>query len=129
MIDFKRTIENETFLRMLKKRLYESIGVNPNTSRFDVSPASISSNAATIELYDIPAIVEEKWIKNQIFSGLFNFYSECKFNVSENDENITLKRNNLNKESMTWEKEEYSVEITLSENSCRISLTDIIEKT
>jgi hypothetical protein len=123
-----RTIKSNKFLKSLGNSLCGSIGINSKEYGLEVKEKNIFNDLASVK-FETPQIIEEEWVKRKIFSSFREFYIDKEFNVEmEETGEFTLKRTVTNPTNLEHFKEEYSAKIEISENLCRVCLTDMLHK-
>ncbi|MDO8622873.1 MAG: hypothetical protein Q7R52_01395 [archaeon] len=121
------TIEDQHFIKSFWTYLYQNIGLSLKHSSHYLAPAYKGSGRAEIT-FDTPAIIEEDWMKRKTLEVISGFLETYNFNVQKNGEEFILHRvvtTPINLEHFT---EEYAIEVKMSDNKCRIKITDIAKK-
>jgi len=123
-----KVIEDQRFMDAFWTQLYKNLGLSNKYSQHYISLANKESRTAQIG-FDVPQIIQEDWIKRRILKVIPDFLKEYKFNVQQKDRIFVLDRLVTDPKDLEQQYiEEYSIDIKMSPDECRIIITDLASK-
>jgi hypothetical protein len=106
--------------------LYRNSGLSLKYSRHYLAPAYKGSGIAQIE-FDTSLIIQEDWIKRKTLEVISEFLLDVyQFNIQRNDDEFILHRVVTNPTNLEHSPEDYLLKLTISDDKCRIIITDLI---
>jgi len=122
-----KAIDDPHFIDSFWGHLSRSLGLSPKYSSHYIT-ADKSSGTAQIA-FDIPQIIHKEWIKKKTLEAVSDFSAGIyHFNIQQNGEEFIIHRDVINPVNLEQSEEEYSINLKISDNECRINIKDLCPK-